>query len=619
MDANRSTISSDSPDKNQITPGRYSFSSGLTNSGTSDDSHEDSGPYSVGSIDRKDWKRSTHDVFLRDVPMEEPCVNPTDSKHLQQENGTPTKSYSPSSPNDQQSNHTPSQKQQTIIEFDHDDQSYHSTPLKSNQEYYDVLQMANHRLARDAHSAIELSHHDDINNHSHDRLKKQKKKSKKKKSKKKKQLADAMEKFKQALKNSENDWEYSTNGKVDSPQISGGMTQREMKDFSIDDDNDLESFNVDVPRSTIWRPATLVNLAASKSGGKIDRDGYYKPLSADQNSGVQMNATTRATAAGMIHNGASLVYERLLNYFQPSEETKKINRDFNLQSLTNRRDTEVIGQSIQSSDEEPISLQNSVDSSVQPSAARPKLEHIDSIVWGDESIIAAESTEEDEIEMHDYSYRDLDASRRDYHHAHELVVERMKWKRESKLLTCLMSTGGIFLITCIILYIIGNQNDSINQSSSSMPPPILIPNNNTIGRKEPPPRPDVIAPRPLENYSGEISHPITASDLEFVIGKITDDQMALADPNSPQGKAYTWCKEDLINYKINNAARLAQRYSLAVLYYATNFNEDRMWTNATDWLTGHECQWYGIKCVLGDDKVMHGKKLALVLVHKMCD
>ena len=44
-----------------------------------------------------------------------------------------------------------------------------------------------------------------------------------------------------------------------------------------------------------------------------------------------------------------------------------------------------------------------------------------------------------------------------------------------------------------------------------------------------------------------------------------------------------------------------------MLYYATNGNEGGMWKSSTDWLDGHECSWYGVRCEMGDDKVMYGK------------
>ncbi|KAL7515620.1 hypothetical protein ACHAXN_013384 [Cyclotella atomus] len=563
--------------------GRYSFSSGVT-SIRSYESDEDA-PYSHGgATDYGQTIQSKDEMSLRDVPMEGQRVTPSANR-----------------------------KREAIIEFDHDDGSYHSTPLKSNQEYYDVLEMANSRLARDAKST-ELY---DVSS-SGKRDKKSKKKKKKSK-RKKQQLADAMAKFKEALNKTDNDWEFSTNGsKVESPQLSRGLTEKEMKDLSIDDENDFDPSTA-VPRSGIWRPSRLVTLAASKSdGGKIDRDGYYKPLNVDKVGGMQKNATARSTAAGIFYEGANLVYEQFQNWFQQSGNDEEMKRDFNLQSLTKRRDTEFIAQSLQSSDEEPRSLQDSIescretmprefiDSSLQSSSRRPKLEHCDSIVWGDESTIGpgVDDEEENGIEMHDYSYSDIHTASQNYRHASELVIEKMKWRRESRLLGCLLSVGGVFLMTCIILYIIGNQSEGSNQASS-MPPPILIPNNNTVGRKDPPPRPDAIAPRPVESYNGEVSHPITAQDLDFVIDRITDNQTLLSDPNSPQSKAYAWCKNDLINYKVNNAARLVQRYSLAVLYYSTNAGDGRKWINSTDWLSGHECTWFGIRCEMSEDKIMY--------------
>ena len=584
--SSRSTISSGSvsiDNNNSVARnGRYSFSG--ASSDDSDDEYTGSAAYKNRSKTRANSSDKAHngiirdgdesgeqqlssgnEMFLRDVPMEGQHILPTD--------------------------YDEGKREETITFYDRDDKSYHSSPpLKSNQEYYDVLQMANHRLSRDTtnRSAIELSQT------------KSKVKKKKKKSKKKKKLAEAMEKFKTALKQSEGDWEFSTvRDAVDSRlhNISKGLTPQEMKDYSIDDE-DNDDPNNQVPRSSIWRPSTLVTLAASKNDEKIDKNGYYKSLHGD---GTQKKATTRATAMGVLVDGAATIYRRFQSLMQP-EEGGEMKHDFNLQTLT-KRNSQV---ELQSSDGEPRSLQDSTSSRVKTSTRR----HLhESIVWGDESTIGpfAEDEETEGIEMHDYSYSDINTASRDYRRASESLVEKMKWRRENRIIGCLLSVGGIFLFVCVILYIIGNYSENGNQSSYSMPPPVIIPSSNATSRKEPPPRPDAKAPRPVDNYS-EMSHPITADDLDFVIKKITEDQSILSDLNSPQGKAYAWCKNDLMINKVNNAARLAQRYGLAVLYYATYVGGDRMWKNSTNWLNGHECEWYGIKCEFGEDKVMSGEQ-----------
>lgn len=579
--SSRSTISSGSVSNdsngNVARNGRFSFS-GKSSDDSCDEYTEPMATRTIRSNSRADTKFHKadngisgdepgeqqlslgNDMFLRDVPMEGHHILPIDNEGKLEE---------------------------TITFYDRDDKSHHTSPsLKSNQEYYDVLQMANHRLSRDtiSHSAIELSYA------------KSKGKKKKKKSKKKKKLAEAMDKFKTALKQSEGDWEFSTmKDMVDCrTHVSTGLTSQEMKDYSIDDDEDDDDPNNQVPRSSIWRPSTLVTLAASKNDEKIDKDGYYKSLHGD---GIQKKATTRVTAMGVLVDGATTVYARFQNLMQ-SEERSEMNRDFNLQTLMKRN-----GQDLQSSDGESRSLQDCTSSRVKTPTRRQLHE---SIVWGDESTIGPVA-EDEEIEMHDYSYSDINNASRDYRRANESLVEMMKWRRENRIIGCLLTMGGIFLCVCIILYIIGDYSESGNQSSYSMPPPLIIPSSNITSREEPPPRPDAIAPRPVDNYS-EISHPITADDLDFVVKKITGDQSILSDLNSPQGKAYAWCKNDLMINKVNNAARLAQRYGLAVLYYATNMGEGRMWKNSTNWLNGHECEWYGIKCEFGEDKVMSGEQ-----------
>ncbi|KAL7480475.1 hypothetical protein ACHAW6_006166 [Cyclotella cf. meneghiniana] len=503
-----------------------------------------------GNSHFSEFQPSKTDVFMRDVPM--------DGEHIL-------------------ANHY-GKLEETIIEFDHDDSSYTPSRRKSNQEYYDVLEMANKRLSD-----------------------KKKKKKSKKKSKKKKHLVDAMEKFKQALKRSDTDWEYSSDRMaVVSPQISQGLSQREMLDYSIDDDdNDGNEFdpNNDVPRSSIWKPATLVSVVASKSNdGKLDRDGYYKPIHGAGHG--QKRATIGAT-------GASMIFEVFRNLFQPREEAP-VNRDFNLQSLAQRRDTGTIDQSLRSSTDSGA-YDDSNDQSLQPSTKR-KCKHGESIVWADESIVGSSIGHDSDngIEMHDYSYGDINISSQDYRYASERVVQRMVWKRKRRILGCLLSFAVIFLSVCIVLYAIGSKSGSGENSAYSMPPPILIPNNNTINRDDPPPRPEPLPPGPVTGFEGELSHSITADDLDLVIKRITVEQSILSDSNSPQSKAYAWCKSDLFNYSTDVAERLAQRYALAVLYFATKGGGTGEWNNSTNWLSGHECNWYGIRCEWGENNVTSG-------------
>ena len=68
--------------------------------------------------------------------------------------------------------------------------------------------------------------------------------------------------------------------------------------------------------------------------------------------------------------------------------------------------------------------------------------------------------------------------------------------------------------------------------------------------------------------------------------------------DTPQQKALNWIAfEDDLQLKADEdpVERIAQRYALAVLYYATN---GESWLRDTGWLTGreHECTWYGLEC-----------------------
>ena len=54
-----------------------------------------------------------------------------------------------------------------------------------------------------------------------------------------------------------------------------------------------------------------------------------------------------------------------------------------------------------------------------------------------------------------------------------------------------------------------------------------------------------------------------------------------------------WLKNDIKIHIVAVEARVAQRYALASLYYATNGTG---WTQNTNWGGGHECKWHGVGC-----------------------
>ena len=53
-------------------------------------------------------------------------------------------------------------------------------------------------------------------------------------------------------------------------------------------------------------------------------------------------------------------------------------------------------------------------------------------------------------------------------------------------------------------------------------------------------------------------------------------------------------------YNVDAKARVAQRYILATLYYATNGTG---WKVNTNWGDGHECEWHCVCCEIGENNM----------------
>lgn len=98
-----------------------------------------------------------------------------------------------------------------------------------------------------------------------------------------------------------------------------------------------------------------------------------------------------------------------------------------------------------------------------------------------------------------------------------------------------------------------------------------------------------------EFYSALVTAEQVSSPTDMVR---TPFSTASTTRDTPQQKALNWIAfEDDLQLKADEdpVERIAQRYSLAVLYYATN---GESWLRDTGWLTGreHECTWYGLEC-----------------------
>ena len=74
---------------------------------------------------------------------------------------------------------------------------------------------------------------------------------------------------------------------------------------------------------------------------------------------------------------------------------------------------------------------------------------------------------------------------------------------------------------------------------------------------------------------------------------MTDPELLL-NPNTPQGEAFEWLDTVDTGTDVCTYPTTKQRYSLAVLYYATN---GTFWNQQTGWLSGlPECTWFQVTC-----------------------
>lgn len=80
-------------------------------------------------------------------------------------------------------------------------------------------------------------------------------------------------------------------------------------------------------------------------------------------------------------------------------------------------------------------------------------------------------------------------------------------------------------------------------------------------------------------------------------------ESTLDDPDSPQAAALQWISEDTRQTSTaEDDPYLAQRYSLAVLYYSTR---GQYWTNSEGWLTNEGyCNWYGVQCLGSETSIV---------------
>ena len=77
------------------------------------------------------------------------------------------------------------------------------------------------------------------------------------------------------------------------------------------------------------------------------------------------------------------------------------------------------------------------------------------------------------------------------------------------------------------------------------------------------------------------------------LSEVTNPSLLL-DQHTPQGQAFTWLALRDVDMDVCSYPTLDQRYSLAVLYFATG---GRSWVEQSQWVSGAaECNWYQISC-----------------------
>jgi len=150
------------------------------------------------------------------------------------------------------------------------------------------------------------------------------------------------------------------------------------------------------------------------------------------------------------------------------------------------------------------------------------------------------------------------------------------WKNQKFLLIAL-----VFLVAVIgavvgaIIATSGSGGSSISSSSSKNVPPLLVTPSPTLSPSQ--------------------------SLLSLITGVAIRKGAEFADPDSYQSHAYNWLANNF-TYGTNSDAQLVQRYSLACLYFSTDFETEGGWILSTEWLSYlTACDWFGVVCNAAGD------------------
>ena len=480
------------------------------------------------------------------------------------------------------------------------------------QEYYDILEEANHRLSmktqplsrQDSDEAIILG--EDVERKRKSKKKKKKvKKEKRKKPKQQQQQEDVdmdgkrrssvfQTVFQPSLFQAHSN---SRRASVTSEaEIRSSLELTKSEANSPDEENVIDPDD-EAPGPISWSPAALVNASRSKkSGGKTNQQGYY----------AQVGGTSMTTKPSRFGGW-------MQKLMQPRTE-KELPKDYNLNCI-GRSDT-VATESTPKS-----------ETTKKKWSKYKTLTRHDSIDWGDESALGDHEEESvvsynknSEIEMKvidNCSFSEINESNENWN-ANTEYVEKLVWYRDRRRLSIIITIAIIFLAGCSVLYFSGGYEkmagkDNANEETFDATIKENIPSSGHVKDIHPiypiPTHPPIDHSVLHGGFDGTSLTSLTADDVKSIIAKLTPDADILSNPDSPQAKAMTWALEDRKRYNVEVPVRAGVRYALATLYFATNGDN---WLNNTRWMSGHECLWNGVYCDLDANNVISITYLNLV-------
>jgi hypothetical protein len=162
----------------------------------------------------------------------------------------------------------------------------------------------------------------------------------------------------------------------------------------------------------------------------------------------------------------------------------------------------------------------------------------------------------------------------------------------------LLIIAGVSVIVVAVILGVVLPNGSGNEPSPELPtssPFAAAPSPVTQQPTDSPSDPATFLPT-LEPTTPTTSNPTAAPTPVGIAERFIQGlppysrDLAVANTDSPQGKALAWLQNDPLYYQYPSVHRLNQRYAMAVLYYSTN---GPLWNNSAGWLSNtSECTWH---------------------------